>query len=107
VRVTKRTAAAVAAYPESLTIRLARGQTVASGLVQVRRPGGGLVRIEKVESPHSGLQTRWTSEAGPVGTIRVIVDAEQLQGGGRAELRVLLSDPAGQAVTVPVTWIIR
>ena len=102
----KRIDAAVAAYPDSLEIRLVRGQTTGSGLLQLRRSGGGQIRIARVEGPRPEITARWTTDAGPVATVRVIVDADRVRSTGKGDLRVLLAEPPGQQVTIPVAWVI-
>ncbi len=105
VRVTKRTPGAVVATPEGLDVRFARGQAEASALVQLRRPGGGAVRVERVECDHPGVRARWAAATGPVATVRVVVDLEKAGGrAGRADVRVILAEPAGETVVVPAAW---
>ena len=105
VKVTKRTAADVAVSPDAPEVRFARGQAEASAVFQVRRPGGGAVRIERVECSNPAVRAKWPTEAEPVATVRVIVDAAKAGGqSGRAELKVVLAEPAGKEVVVPVSW---
>lgn len=107
IRVTRRNPGAVAATPDVATVRFARGQAEASALVQLRRPGGGEVRVERAESDHPAVRAKWPTAAGPVATVRVVVDREQAGGrAGRAEVRVHLAGPAGEAVVLPVTWAV-
>ncbi len=105
VRVTKRKPGAVAVVPEAVAVRFARGQAEASGLVQLRRPGGGVVRVERAECDHPAVRAKWAAAAGPVATVRVVVDRAKAGGrGGKAEVRVRLADPPGETVVLPVTW---
>lgn len=107
IRVTKRKPGAVRAAPDSLDVRFAHGQAEASGLVQLRRPGGGSVRVMRVECEHPAIRARWPSAAGPVATVRVIVDAAKARGrGGKATVRVILAEPAGESLLIPVAWSI-
>jgi hypothetical protein len=107
VRVTKRRPGAVSAAPEAAEVRFARGQTEASGLVQLRRPGGGELQVERVECDHPAVRAKWPAAAGPVATVRVVVDRDKAGGrGGKAEVRVLLADPPGETVALPVTWVV-
>jgi hypothetical protein len=105
IRVTKRTPGAVVVTPDAAVVRFARGRAEASTLVQLRRPGGGELRVGRVESDHPAVRAKWPTVAGPVATVRVVVDREKAGGrDGRAEVRVLLADPAGESVVLPVTW---
>jgi hypothetical protein len=107
IRVTKRKPGAVKLTPESLDVRFARGQAEASGLVQLRRPGGGLLRVQRVECDHPAIRARWATAAGPVVTVRVIVNAAKAGShSGKAAVRVIFAEPAGESVVLPVTWMI-
>jgi hypothetical protein len=107
IRVTKRTPGAVVVTPDAAVVRFARGRAEASTLVQLRRPGGGELRVDRVESDHPAVRAKWPTAAGPVVTVRVVVDREKAGGrDGRAEVRVLLADPAGESVVLPVTWTV-
>jgi hypothetical protein len=107
IRVTKRKPGAVSVTPDAVEVRFARGQAEASALVQFRRPGGGVLRVERVESDHPAVRAKWPTTAGPVATVRVVVDREKAGGrGGRAEVRVLLADTTGEAVVLPVAWAV-
>jgi hypothetical protein len=107
IRVTKRKPGAVSVTPDVAAVRFARGQAEASRLVQLRRPGGGELRVERVESDHPAVRAKWPTAAGPVATVRVVVDREKADGNdGKAEVRVLLADPVGESVMLPVTWTV-
>jgi hypothetical protein len=101
VRVAKRSPGAVAVSPEAVALRFASGQAEASGVVVVRSPGGTPVRVEKAECDDPAVRLRWSPGAGPVATVRVTVAAGR---PGRAEVRVLLAEPAGHTAVVPVAW---
>ncbi|HVK12531.1 MAG TPA: DUF1573 domain-containing protein [Gemmataceae bacterium] len=105
IRVSKRKSGGVTVSPDAAAVRFARGQAEASALVQLRKPGGGELRVERVESAHPAVRAKWPATAGPVATVRVVVDREKTGGhGGRAEVRVWLADPVGESVVVPVSW---
>jgi hypothetical protein len=107
IRVTKRKPGSVTATPDAAEVRFARGQAEASALVQLRRPGGGELQIERVESDHPAVRAKWPASAGPVATVRVVVDRAKAGGrSGRAEVRVRLADPAGEALVLPVLWAV-
>lgn len=107
IRVTKRKPGSVTATPGAPQVRFARGQAEASALLQLRRPGGGELRVERVESDHPAVRAKWSASAGPVATVRVVVDREKAGGrGGSTEFRVLLAEPVGEPVVVPVTWTV-
>jgi len=105
VRVTKRTAADVIASPENPEVRFARGQAEASVLIQVRRPDGKAVRIAKVECEHAAVRGRWPDDAAAVASVRLSVDAAKAAGkSGEATVKVILADPPGRELIVPLKW---
>jgi hypothetical protein len=101
VRVSKRTPAAMAVSPEAVTLRFATGQVEASAVAVVRAQNGAAVRISKVECDDPAVRLKWSREAGAVATVRVTLS---LGAAGRAEVRVLLAEPAGHMVALPVSW---
>lgn len=107
VRVTKRTAADVIAAPEQPEVRFARGQAEASVLIQVRRPDGKAIRIAKVECEHAAVRGRWPEDAAAVASVRLSVDAAKANGrSGEATVKVILADPPGKEMLIPLKWSI-
>lgn len=107
VRVTKRTAADVIASPEQPEVRFARGQAEASVLIQVRRPDGKAVRIAKVECEHAAVRGRWPEDAAAVASVRLSVDAAKATAkSGATTVKVILADPPGRELIVPLKWAI-
>ena len=104
VRVLKRVAGAVAANPESVAVRLVPGQDEVSSLVQLRAPDGKMLAVQSAESDHPAVTVKASAGAGPVATLRVTVGAAAAGQSGSATVRVRLTEPAGQEVTVPVSW---
>jgi hypothetical protein len=107
IRLTKRKPGSLTITPDAPEVRFAQSQEEASTLVQVRRPNGGNLRVERVESDHPALRGKWSAPAGPVATIRVIADRQKAAGrGGRADLRVVMAEPAGEVIVLPVSWTV-
>lgn len=104
VRVQKRAGSGVVASPAEPVVRFAVGQEEASALVQLRRPDGGPVRVEKAEADSPAVRLRWATTTGPVATVRVTVDAAKAAGSGRGTVRVTFAEPAGAALELPVAW---
>jgi hypothetical protein len=105
VRVTKRSATEVSAAPAKVNLQFAAGQTELSTLVQLRAAGKPLT-VAKVECEHPAVRVKWSEGTGPVATVRVIV-SPNTASAGHADVRVTLSEPAGQVVTIPVAWSAR
>jgi hypothetical protein len=103
VRVQKRELGVPAVTPESLVIRLTKGQAETSMLAQIRH-NGQPVGIQRVESDQAGLTFRWSEGSGPVATVRVLVNPAKAGPAGQAEAIVTLQEPAGAKLTVLVSW---
>lgn len=103
VRVVKRSPESVVATPAVIDLNLPRDRAEASRLIQLRAPNGAMVRIDRVEAGHPQVRAKWSDSAGTVATVRVIV-ASQGEPAGTTDVRVILAEPAGQVVVVPVGW---
>ena len=102
VRVVKRSATAVTAAPQSITVRFAPGQSALSRLVQLRA-GGRPVAIQAADCSNSAVTVTSASAGGPSATVRVSVAADRTPAGS-ATVRVTLAEPAGETVIIPVHW---
>ena len=100
----KKEPGAVSAAPEEVAVRFAAGQEEVSSLVQLRAPDGKKVRIESANSEFPAVSTKFSTEAGPVATVRVIVGGAAALQSGSTVVRIRLAEPAGQVVLVPVSW---
>jgi hypothetical protein len=103
VRVHKRAADGVTATPAAASVRFASGQAEASALVQLRG-GGKTVAIKGVECGTAGVTVKFSEDAGPVATVRVIVTAAKAGASGTAEVTVTLTEPTATKIVIPVTW---
>lgn len=104
VRISKRAPGAVTAVPEELAVRFAAGQDEVSALVQLRAPDGKPVRIAAAEGDSPTVAVKYSPDAGPVATVRVTVGGAAATRRGSCRVRVRLAEPAGQEVTIPVSW---
>lgn len=103
VRVHKRAADGVTVTPATASVRFATAQADASALVQLRG-GGKNVAIKGVECATPGVTVKFSEDAGPAATVRVLVNAAKAGASGTAELTVTLSEPSGTTVVIPVVW---
>jgi hypothetical protein len=101
VRVSKRAAGAVAVSPDAVALRFASGQVEASAVAVVRSLDGDAVKIGKAECDDPAVRLKWSPDSVPVATVRVTVSAGR---SGRAEVRVLLAEPAGHTLRLPASW---
>lgn len=103
VRVHKRAADGVTVTPASASVRFATGQAEASALVQLRG-GGKSVAIKSVECSTPGVTVKFSEDAGPVATVRVIVSSAKAGASGTADVTVTLSEPTTTKLVIPVAW---
>jgi hypothetical protein len=80
------------------------GKAPATALVRLRDARGRKVTVERIEADNSVLQTKWAAGPGEMATVRVTLDAAAGGREGSARLKVYLSEPQGEVVTVPVSW---
>lgn len=103
VRVHKRSADGVTPTPAAASVRFAAGQGEASALVQLRG-GGKTVAIKGVECKTPGVAVKFSEDAGPVATVRVVVTAAKAGASGTAEVVVTLTEPTASTLVIPVVW---
>jgi len=99
IEVRNRPKSLVSVTPSELSLRMAKGQTLASGIVQIRRGDDGEVKIAEVTTDAKNVTTNFGS--GRVVAVRVRVNAES---DGKGEVRIRLLEPMGEEVIVPVMW---
>ena len=104
IRVLKKAPGIVSASPEEVAVRFAAGQEEVSSLLQLRAPEGKNIRIESATSEFPVVSTKFSTEAGPVATVRINVGGDAVLQSGSTVVRIRLAEPAGQVVLVPVSW---
>lgn len=104
VRVNKKAPGQVTAAPEEIAVRLGPVQEEVSTLVQLRAPDGKTIRIKSAESDFGAAGVKFSSEAGPVATVRISVGGIAASLPGSCRVKIRLAEPAGQEVIVPVSW---
>jgi hypothetical protein len=104
VRVFKRASGAVAATPDAVAVRFGSGPSDVSTLVQLRAPDGKPVGVQSAESDDPAVAVKASAGSGPVATVRVTVAGTAAARPGSCTVRVRLAEPAGQEVTIPVSW---
>jgi hypothetical protein len=104
VRINKKAPGQVTASPEELSVKLGAGQDEVSALVQLRAPDGKTLRIASAESDFAAVTTKFSSDPGVVGTVRITVGGLAASLPGSCKVRIKLAEPAGQEIVIPVTW---
>jgi hypothetical protein len=104
VRILKRPLNGVTAIPDSVALRFAPGQTEIATLVQLRAFDAKPIAIACAESDHPGVVVKVSSGSASVVVVRVTVTESAAQQSGHCQVRVKLTEPAGQEVVIPVSW---
>ncbi len=108
VTIVKRPKQTVSASPDVLAVSSAAGEPIPSRIVLLRAPDDLDVLVERVECDTPAVS--WQTSAGPGhrATLKIQIDRTKVAGDAlKANFRVVLKQPAGQTVTVPIEWIAR
>jgi hypothetical protein len=101
--VVKRAGRRVTAVPGAVAWTAAPGAPLPARLVLLGSADERPVRIERVEADSPALRCRWAPGPGPRATLRIELDRARLPGPTwEGQVRVHLSQPVPQVVTVPV-----
>jgi hypothetical protein len=108
VTIVQRSATEVRASPEAVTLSGPAGQPLPSHIVLLSAPNDQEVVVEHVECDNPAVQCHWAAGPGHRATLKIRVDAAKIPGGTlRTEVRVHLTRPTLQAVTIPLTCTLR
>jgi hypothetical protein len=104
VTIVQHSATEVRAAPEAVSLSGPAGQPLPSRIVLLSAPGDQEVAVEHIECDHPAVQCRWAPGPGRRATLKVQVDAARVPGDMlRTEVRVHLTRPSLQAITIPIT----
>lgn len=108
VTVVKRSRQALAISPSQLQVEVPSGQKAASKLVILRDRENRPVVVEGVACDDPAVDCQWATNGGAVATVRVTVARSRAQApAGDAEVRVTVSSPVRETLTVPVSFVVR
>jgi hypothetical protein len=94
---------AIAVTPAQVEARVSAEQPVTSALVRLRPAEGHKVAIESAEADDPGVTCTWAAGPGDGATLKIRVDARRLDlRDGPRMVRVRLSEPPNEVLTVPV-----
>jgi hypothetical protein len=102
--VTRKSPGQIVCAPEQIDLRLAKGQNAASGLVRLRDPDDKPVVIEKIESDHPDIRTKWAAGPGSMATLRLGIELSDNPSSGLAAVKVHIKEPKPQVIVIPVSW---
>ncbi len=104
----KRARRQVSAAPESVVLSQPANQPLPARIVLLRAAEDGEVRIDRIESDHPAIDCRWAQGPGHQATLKIRVDRQQIPGDRlRAAVRVHLSQPAAETITIPVSCLLH
>jgi Protein of unknown function (DUF1573) len=106
VTVSTKHARTVKAYPAEVDFQFDQSGTSGTQLIQLRRPDGLFVQIEGCEIENGNIAVSWSKDKNAVATVSLKFSESLARTAttGKAELRVKLKEPAGELLTIPVTW---
>jgi hypothetical protein len=102
--VSRKTPGQAIASPEQIDLRLARGQTTASGLVRLRDPDDRPVIVDRIESDQSIVRCKWAAGPGSAATLRLGIETDGKTASGAGSVKVYLKEPKPQVLVIPISW---
>lgn len=108
VTVVRRSRQALAVSPSQITVEVPSGQGAASKLVVLRDRDNRPVVVEGVACDDPAVDCQWATNGGAVATVRITVARSRAQApAGEADVRVTVSSPVRETVTVPLSFALR
>jgi hypothetical protein len=108
VTIVKRSPSEVRAAPDSVTLAGAAGTPLPAPIVLLSAPTDQEVAIEHIECDNPAVHCHWAAGPGNRATLKFRVDSARISGNAlRTEVRVHLTRPTPQTVTIPVTCTLR
>jgi hypothetical protein len=107
VTVVKKSRSHVSASPSEVTLSGERGQPFPSRLVRLSAADGQDVEVTAVDSDNPVVRATFVKGPGAAATVRIQVDAKGVASDLHATLRVRITRPAAELVTVPVTVLVK
>jgi hypothetical protein len=105
VTIVKRKRQTVSASPDSVSLTTAAGEPIPARIVFLRSSEDQEVVVQKVESDSQAVTCQTAAGPGKRATVKIQIDRAKVGGDElEATIRVVLRQPAGQVVTIPVSW---
>ncbi|HEY7327499.1 MAG TPA: DUF1573 domain-containing protein [Gemmataceae bacterium] len=104
----KRAHRLVSAAPSTVVLSEQANQPLPARIVLLSAAEDGEVRIERVETDHPAIDCKWAKGPGHQATLKIRVDSKQIPGDRlRAAVRVHLTQPAAETITIPVSCLLH
>jgi hypothetical protein len=108
VTIVKRPPQRITASPARVDLVTAPGQEVPSKVLALRSADSRDVVVEKIDADDAALACQWARGPGAMATVRVNIDRKRMQGNLlQTQIRIHVSQPADQTITVPVTCVLE
>jgi hypothetical protein len=108
ITIVKRSPTEVRAAPDCVSLAGAAGQPLPSHIVLLSAPTDQEVAIEHIECDNPAVQCQWAAGPGNRATLKFRIDSARLSGKPlRAEVRVHVTRPTPQTITIPVSCTVR
>jgi hypothetical protein len=108
VTIVKRSPTEVRAAPDSVTLAGAAGEPLPAPIVLLSAPADQEVAIEHIECDNPAVQCHWAAGPGHRATLKFRIDSARMSGNVlRTEVRVHLTRPTPQTITIPVICALR
>jgi len=105
VTIVKRPRQTVSASPDAVSLSTAVSEPIPSRVVLLRSAEDQAVVVERVECDSAAVSCETAAGPGLRATLKIQIDRAKVNGDAlQASVRVVMRQPAGQTVTVPVTW---
>jgi Protein of unknown function (DUF1573) len=105
VTIIKRRKNTVSASPDELAVSSAAGEAIPSRIVLLRATDDQDVVTDRVECDSPAVSCQTAAGPGHRATLKIQIDRTKITGDAlQCNVKVLLKQPAGQVVSVPVAW---
>jgi hypothetical protein len=105
VTIVKRPRQSVSASPDAVSVTTAADEPIPSRIVFLRSAEDHEVVVDRVECDSEAVACQAAPGPGQRVTVRIQIDRAKIGGDTlAAKVRVVLRQPAGQVVTIPVSW---
>jgi hypothetical protein len=106
--IVKRSRRLVSAAPAAVVLSQPADQPLPARIVLLSAAEDSEVHIDRIESDHPAVDCRWAQGPGHQATLKIRVDRKQFPGDClRASVRVHLSQPAAETITIPVSCLLH
>jgi hypothetical protein len=105
ITIVKKPRQTVSASPDLLTVSTTVGESIPSRVILLRSTDDQDVVVDRIDCDSAAVSCKATAGPGHRSTLKIQLDRTKIGGDSlETKLRVVLRQPPGQVVTVPLTW---